>query len=53
MGFENKGHYSKKNCANVYSKGDLYISLITKNDNLIIENIEIEARTFYLGNRIY
>jgi len=53
MGFENKGHYSKKNRANVFSKGDLYISLITKNDNLIIENIEIEARTFYLGNKLY
>ena len=80
MGFENKGHYIKKGYTNVFSKGDLYITLTTdydnelsqrevlKNvkgidkkiiegeilkDNQIIKNIEIEVKTFYLGNRIY
>ena len=32
MGFENKGHFYKEGYTNVFSKGDLYISLITDYD---------------------
>ena len=36
-GFKNKGHYIKKGYTNVFSKGDLYLTLITDYDNELSE----------------
>ena len=54
MGFINKGHYVKKSCTNVFSKGDLYISLITDYDNelsqrYVLKNINGIDKKFIEG----